>query len=356
MTTSRTLEFILKNYKNFNSRATKDALIAYWRHIEKGGKMLWALAGAMSSAQLGITLAPAIRAGLIHAISSTGANLEESLFRLVAHKSYKDFSDYRYFTKDHDRKIMENRMRRVTDTSIPEDEAFRAVEKYIVPMWQEATKNNICKFWHEYFYDLVLKLDKNLHEGKAEESWLLAAAELNLPLVVPGYEDSTFGNIFASYVKTGECSASIAKSGIEYMVQFYDQYQELSQGQGIGFFQIGGGIAGDFPICVVPSIKYDLQQEARPWAYFCQISDSTTSYGSYSGATPNEKITWDKLTRDTPMFVIESDATIVAPLILTALLEAKENPKEANRLISKQADTRAYSAQTDNNHNNSDGR
>ena len=330
-----TLEFILKNYKNFNSRATKDALVAYWRHIEKGGKMLWALAGAMSSAQLGITLAPAIRAGLIHAISTTGANLEESLFRLVAHKSYKDFPDYRYFTKDHDTEILKKRMRRVTDTSIPEDEAFRAVEKYLVPMWVDATKNNTRKFWHEYFYELIQKIDKKLYEGDPEECWLLAAAEKNLPIVVPGHEDSTFGNIFASHVKTGECSAMIVKSGIEYMVQFYDQYQVLSKRQGIGFFQIGGGIAGDFPICVVPSIKYDLKQEARPWAYFCQISDSTTSYGSYSGATPNEKITWDKLTGDTPMFIIESDATIVAPLMLTALLECKANPEKANKLIQK---------------------
>lgn len=330
-----TLEFILRNYKNFNSRALKEATLAYLRHIQKGGKMLWALAGAMSSAQLGITLAPAIRKGLIHALSVTGANLEESLFRLVAHSHYKDFPEYRYMTKEQDAKVLADRMRRVTDTSIPEDEAFRAVEKYLVPMWTEATKNKTRKFWHEYFYELVLKIDRKFFEGNPDESWLLAAAEKNLPIVVPGYEDSTFGNIFTSYVKTGECEASIAKSGIEYMADFYDKYQALSKGPGIGFFQIGGGIAGDFPICVVPSIKYDLKQEVKPWAYFCQISDSTTSYGSYSGATPNEKITWDKLTADTPMFIIESDATIVAPLMLTALLECHANPKDSRDLINR---------------------
>ena len=100
------LELVLVNYKNFNARATRDALLAYWRHAEAGGKMFWALAGAMSSAQLGITLAPAIRAGLIHGLSVTGANLEESLFRLVAHHSYKDFPEYRYFTKNDDTKIL----------------------------------------------------------------------------------------------------------------------------------------------------------------------------------------------------------------------------------------------------------
>jgi deoxyhypusine synthase len=330
-----TLEFILRNYKNFNARVTRDALLAYWNHLQAGGKMFWTLAGAMSSAQLGITLAPAIREGLIHGISCTGANLEESLFRLVAHDSYKDFPEYRYFTKSDDTKILKDRMRRVTDTSIPEDEAFRAVEKFIVPMWEAASKNGARHFWHEFFYQLVQKLPAKLHEGAADESWLLAAAKANLPMVVPGYEDSTFGNIFASHVKFEDCSASIAKSGIEYMVNFYEQYQEMSAGAGVGFFQIGGGIAGDFPICVVPSIKYDLGKKAKPWAYFCQISDSTTSYGSYSGATPNEKITWDKLTEKTPMFVIESDATIVAPLMLTALLECQRNPKEANKLIAK---------------------
>lgn len=337
MTTSTLpiLQFVLTNYKNFNARATRDALIAYWRHIERGGKMFWAVAGAMSSAQLGITLAPAIRAGLIHGLSVTGANLEESLFRLVAHKSYKDFPDYRYFTKEDDTKILADRMRRVTDTSIPEDEAFRAVEKDLVPMWKNATASGGRRFWHEYFYELIQGIKAEHHEGDPEACWLLAAARANLPIVVPGYEDSTFGNIFASHVKLGECNASIVKSGIEYMAAFYDQYRELSAGQGVGFFQIGGGIAGDFPICVVPSIKYDLDQPVKPWAYFCQISDSTTSYGSYSGATPNEKITWDKLTQDTPMFVIESDATIVAPLLLSALLECKQHPDAANALLAK---------------------
>ncbi len=328
-----TLEFVLKNYKNFNARAAKDALLAYVRHVDSGGRMFWAVAGAMSSAQLGITLAPAIRAGLVHGLSVTGANLEESLFRLVAHHGYKDFPDYRYFTKRDDTKILTDRMRRVTDTSIPEDEAFRAVEKIIVPMWKTATANKERRFWHEYFYELIQAVPPDLHQGKADECWLLAAAKAKLPIVVPGYEDSTFGNIFASHVKIGECSPNIVKSGIEYMAAFYDQYRELSTGSGIGFFQIGGGIAGDFPICVVPSIKYDLEQPVKPWAYFCQISDSTTSYGSYSGATPNEKITWDKLTEDTPMFVIESDATIVAPLLLTALLEYKRHPVEAKALI-----------------------
>jgi len=312
-----------KLFHNFNARQMKDATFAFKKHLDEGGKMLVAMGGAMSSAQIGVTLAPMIKEDKIHIISCTGANLEESIFRLVAHTHYKDYPDYRYFTKEDDEKILERGERRVTDTSIPEEEAFRVVEPMILKLWKDAEAKGERYFPHEYFYKLLNSGDlENKYEGDSEACWLLEAAKKNMPIVVPGWEDSTLGNIFAGYCKVGEVSPNVMKSGVEYMTQLYDWYQELSKdGPGLGFFQIGGGISGDFPICVVPSIKYDLKQPVRPWGYFCQISDSTTSYGSYSGATPNEKITWDKLTKHTPMFVIESDATIVAPLIFEAILD-----------------------------------
>ncbi len=322
----QTLDLFKKLFHNFNARSMKDATISYIEHLDKGGKMMLAMGGAMSSAQMGVTLAPMIKEGKIHAVSCTGANLEESVFRLVAHSHYKDYPDYRYFTKEDDTAILERGERRVTDTSIPEEEAFRVVEPIILKRWKEAEKNGQRVFPHEYFYQILLSGElKEYFDGDENACWLLEAAKKNIPMVVPGWEDSTLGNIFAGYCKAGEISPSIMKSGVEYMMQLYDDYMKLSEGgSGLGFFQIGGGISGDFPICVVPSIKYDLKKEVRPWGYFCQISDSTTSYGSYSGATPNEKITWDKLTKDTPMFVIESDATIVAPLIFEAVLNRYE--------------------------------
>ena len=331
------LEFIFKSYHHFNAAALKNALRDYHAHLQQGGKMFWSLAGAMSSARLGIHLAPSIRAGLIHGFSVTGANLEESLFRLVAHSHYTNHYDYRYMRKEDDEALLRMQHSRITDMSIPEDTAFRKVEQKLVPFWETAQVRGERRFWHEYFYELVN--DPALvaeYDGRPEECWLLAAAEMDLPLIVGGYADSSLGNSFAGRCHLGELTANIAKSDIEYMSAFYDIYREqLSLGAGVGFFQIGGGIAGDFPICVVPSIKIDLEQDAKPWAYFCQISDSVTSYGSYSGATPNEKITWDKLTPATPMHVIESDASIVAPLILQALLEAQRYPAEAAELMAK---------------------
>ena len=150
----------------------------------------------------------------------------------------------------------------------------------------------------------------------------MAAAEKNLPMVVPGWEDATLGNMYSGHCMKGNVkNVHTVRTGIEYMMSLARWYQDLSAKQSIGFFQIGGGIAGDFPICVVPMLEQDLQIRDIPrWGYFCQISDSTTSYGSYSGAVPNEKITWGKLSASTPKFIIESDATIVAPLIFAHVL------------------------------------
>jgi deoxyhypusine synthase len=159
------------------------------------------------------------------------------------------------------------------------------------------------------------------YEIDPNDSWLLAAAKKNIPIIVPGWEDSTCANFFAAHCIQGHTLPETVKSGIEYMMFLAEWYEKNATDKGIGFFQIGGGIAGDFPICVVPLLHQDLEEEGIPvWSYFCQISDSTTSYGSYSGAVPNEKITWGKLRASTPKFIIESDATIVAPLIFAYIL------------------------------------
>jgi len=242
---------------------------------------------------------------------------------LVAHSHYKRIPNYRDLTPEQERELLDKGLNRVTDTCIPEEEAFRRLQSYIYDLWKSAEDSERRYFPHEYMYQLINSgvLEK-YYEIDPKDSWMVAAAEKNIPIVVPGWEDSTLGNIFASYVIKGVLKADTVMSGIEYMVYLAEWYRENCSGEGIGFFQIGGGIAGDFPICVVPMMYQDLEWEDVPfWSYFCQISDSTTSYGSYSGAVPNEKITWGKLDAHTPKFIVESDATIVAPLIFSWILD-----------------------------------
>jgi deoxyhypusine synthase len=315
-------QFIEKNYLHFNAAALVDAAKGYETHLLEGGKMMVTLAGAMSTAELGISLAEMIRQDKIAIISCTGANLEEDIMNLVAHSHYKRVPNYRDLSPQDEWDLLENHYNRVTDTCIPEEEAFRRLQKHVHQVWKDAEDAGERYFPHEYMYKMLLSGDlEQYYEIDPKNSWMLAAAEKNLPIVVPGWEDSTMGNIFASYVIKGQLKASTMKSGIEYMTWLADWYVKNSDGKGIGFFQIGGGIAGDFPICVVPMLYQDMEMENIPfWSYFCQISDSTTSYGSYSGAVPNEKITWGKLDIHTPKFIVESDATIVVPLIFAWIL------------------------------------
>lgn len=314
--------FLEENFKHFNSAALVDSAKAYKVVLENNGKMMITLAGAMSSAELGISLAEMIRKDKVQIISCTGANLEEDIMNLVAHNYYKRIPNYRELTAADEQALLDQGLNRVTDTCIPEEEAFRRIQSKIFKRWSEAEKSGNRFFPHEYMYQMLLSGDlEEFYQIDPKNSWMLAAAEKNLPIVVPGWEDSTMGNIFASYCLTGELQASTMKSGIEYMTWLANYYMREAGQKGIGFFQIGGGIAGDFPICVVPMLNQDLEGKEVPlWSYFSQISDSTTSYGSYSGAVPNEKITWGKLSEKTPKFIIESDASIVAPLMFAYIL------------------------------------
>lgn len=315
-------QFITEHFKHFNAAALVDAAKAYEEQLKQGNRMMITLAGAMSTAELGKSLSEMIRKDKVHIISCTGANLEEDLMNLVAHSSYKRIPGYRDLTPEQERDLLDQGLNRVTDTCIPEEEAFRRLQKHVYAMWQKAEQSGKRYFPHEYLYQLLLSGElEPYYEIDPRNSWVLAAAEKNLPLVVPGWEDSTLGNIFASYCIRGKLKPLTVKSGIEYMTWLAEWYTEQTADREVGFFQIGGGIAGDFPICVVPMLYQDLERTETPfWSYFCQISDSTTSYGSYSGAVPNEKITWGKLDVHTPKHIIESDASIVAPLIFAYLL------------------------------------
>lgn len=314
--------FLRHHFRHFNAAALIDAADAYKRHLESGGKMLVTLAGAMSTAELGISLAEMIRRGKVDGISCTGANLEEDLYNLIAHDFYERIPHYRDLTPNDEKALLERHLNRVTDTCIPEEEAMRRLEAAVMEEWKRADSKGERYFPHEFLFKVVRSgALKKHYQIDPKDSWIVAAAEKNLPMVVPGWEDSTLGNMFAASCIRGDVKSSTMRSGIEYMVDLANWYTSTAATSSIGFFQIGGGIAGDFPICVVPMIHQDLRRDTRVWGYFCQISDSTTSYGSYSGAVPNEKITWGKLQVDTPRFVIESDATIVAPLIFALVLD-----------------------------------
>ncbi|MDD5586394.1 MAG: deoxyhypusine synthase family protein [Alphaproteobacteria bacterium] len=315
-------DFIRKHYLHFNAAALQRAAEGYKNFLgKKNGKMMVTLGGAMSTAELGKLLAEMIRQDKVAAITCTGANLEEDLFNAVAHDFYRAVPNYRDLSPEQEEELLNNKYNRVTDTCIPEEEAMRKVEGYVIPLWEEAAKNNKPLLPHEFLYKVILNPNfQKEFQIPREDSWMLAAAEKNLPVFVPGWEDSTLGNMIVALKYKGEITLDGVKSGLHYMDRLIDWYKATAAKHPMGFFQIGGGISGDFPICVVPLITQDLKDDVAVWDFFCQISDAVESYGGYSGAAPSEKITWGKLTAKSERYNINSDATIVAPLIFAYVL------------------------------------
>jgi deoxyhypusine synthase len=328
-----------ENFRHFNARETLDAAKAWVEFTGKGNKMFLAMAGAMSTGEIGISLAKLIRAGLIHGISCTGANLEEDIFNLVAHNDYKMVPHYRNLTQEDEEKLLQDGYNRVTDTCIPESVMYNIDEK-LVEYWMEADRKGQSLFPAEFVYRLIDEGVLDAHRQiPRKHSWVIAAYETGIPIYTPGWEDSTLGNSFSAEIIYGRIKRpSAVRHGTEQMAHIVRWYLKEGKHCDIGFFQIGGGIAGDFAICAVPLIlqdltwleenidqteefKYLLKRPCKLWGYFCQISDAVTSYGGYSGATPSEKITWNKLSKECPKFMIQSDASIVAPLIFQYVLE-----------------------------------
>ena len=313
--------FMERHYRHFNARETLAAAQGYKAFVESGGKMMVSLAGAMSTAELGISLAEMIRQDKIHAISCTAANLEEDLFNLFAHNEYRVIENWRALTAADEEQLRDSGFNRVTDTCIPETVMMHMQER-LTKYWVEQAEKGEGQFPYEYFYRVLDEEELKQHyQIPVEDSWVYAAKQKGLPIFSPGAEDSTLGNMFTARVMDGTVKCHTAlRTGTEQLQKLAEWYREESKVSPIGFFQLGGGIAGDFAICAVPMLIQDLEEDADYWAYFAQISDAVTSYGGYSGAVPNEKITWKKLSKQAPKYMIQSDATIVAPLIFAYVL------------------------------------
>lgn len=295
MVAGQITSFIQTHFRHFNAASLRDAAAGYKAHLDNGGRMFIALGGAMSTAEIGLSLAEMIRQDKVHAISCTGANLEEDLFRLVAHDLYKAVPHYRSLTPQDDSDLFNNRLNRVTDTCIPDQAIWQRLERPVMDLWKAADRAGDRFFAYEVIIRLLSSGCVSQHyQIDPKESWLVAAMERNIPIFVPAWEDSSLGNMFAGACLRGEIkNVATIRSGIEVMMELATWYAKMSTTHSLGFFQIGGGVAGDFPICVVPLLHEDLGRlEVPRWGYFCQIGDSTTSYGSYSGASPSEKISW----------------------------------------------------------------
>src|ERR1700683_1964438 len=197
-------QFVQHHYRHFNAASLVDAAKGYVAHLDKGGRMMVTLGGAMSTAELGLSLAEMIRRDKVHGICCTGANLEEDVYNLVAHDHYKRVPHYRHLSPQEEVDLLEHHLNRVTDTCIPEEEAMRRIERVVMEDWWAADKAGKRCFPHEFLFKVLREGRlKQYYQIDPKDSWMMAAAEKNLPMFVPGWEDSPLGNMFAAQVMGG---------------------------------------------------------------------------------------------------------------------------------------------------------
>lgn len=337
--------WLVHTMRHCNGGRTVDAGLWLKKHCDEGGKIFLTMSGAGSSFQQGIMISELIRAGKIGGISVTGANLEESLYRALANEAYGNIPDYQELTRNQEQEFDDVGLRRITDTFLPEGETVRVILPLFEKMWRAAHRGKERRLWHEYFFDLFTwKMITPEQMTNPRDCWLYQAWLHKIPIFVPGYEDSTMGNIFTYYCFNGThpflkrykqrkpINNDVVLPGTAYMHSLVQMYMNATRGgkkNWLAFLQLGGGIAADFPICVVPHLKKDylaeesLQKQKRlipPWAGFVEIFSSPMSYGSYSGAGGKEKITWSKLNPDAYMMQIQGDYTMHFPPIAALVL------------------------------------
>ena len=166
-------QFMEKHYLHFNAATVVDAAKEYEQPLNNGSKMLVSLAGAMSTAEIGKVFAEIIRQKKVHIISCTGANLEEDIMNLVAHSHYKRVPNYRDLTPQDEWELLLKGLNRVTDTCIPEEEAFRRLQKHVFKIWKDAEENNERFFPHEFMYKLLLSgVLEQYYEIDPKYSWI----------------------------------------------------------------------------------------------------------------------------------------------------------------------------------------
>ncbi len=286
--------------------------------------MFLAMAGAMSSAELGLSLAEMIRQGKIHAISCTGANLEEDIYNLVAHDHYVRIPNYRDLTPEDEHELLSRHLNRVTDTCIPEEEAIRRIEAAIIEEWTDADRKGERYFPHEFLYRM-------LRSGKLEQYYQIDPEEqldagcvrekpahlraglgrlhhgqhLRLPLHERQHQECPHrAHGHRVHDGIGRLVRRRHRRGAHWLLP--DRRRHCRRLPHLRRADVAPGYGRRVDPAVgllLPDQRLDHQLRLL-----------------FSGAVPNEKITWEKLDITTPKFIVESDATIVAPLIFAYVL------------------------------------
>jgi len=238
-----------------------------------------------------------LKRNLFDVVITTTGTLDHDLARLW--RAYYHGS----FTAD-DTILYEHNINRLGNIFIPNECYGTILEERLQPIFSEIGEQKQKWSTKDLIWEVGNHLDK---EEKKEESILYWAWKNKIPIYVPGITDGAFGSQLWMYYQQHR----------EFTIDLFKDEQDLSDcifdAERSGAFIIGGGISKhhtiwwnqfkdglDYTIYITTAVEYD---------------------GSLSGAQTREAISWGKIKGESDNITIEGDATVLMPLMVSALFE-----------------------------------
>ncbi|ALU11864.1 deoxyhypusine synthase [Ignicoccus islandicus DSM 13165] len=239
-------------------------------------------------------IAQLIDKGLVDVIVTTCGTLDHDVARALGHEYYKG-----YFNVD-DKMLAELEIHRLGNVFIPFENYGPPVEKFVHQLLDELE-------WEEIVpWKLLMEAGSKLED---ENSILRKAYERNVPIIVPGITDGAFGTAILTY------SEKKRLEGKKIYLNLLEDERLLSQkvfnSEKSAALIIGGGISKHHVIW--------WNQFKGGLDYAVYLTTALEFDGSLSGAQPREAISWGKLKPSGKSVVVYGDATVLLPLILSAV-------------------------------------
>jgi deoxyhypusine synthase len=238
-----------------------------------------------------------VKKKLFDVVITTAGTLDHDLSRI-----WKDYYHGSFLADD--KELHKRGINRLGNIFIP----YECYGKILEEKMQPILKDVFAKQQKISSKDLIWEFGKRLEkEKKKTESILYWSWKNKIPMYIPGISDGAFGSQLWMYYQEHRDIA----------IDILHDEQELSEfifnAKKTGAYVIGGGISKhhtiwwnqfkgglDYAVYVTTAVEYD---------------------GSLSGAQTREAISWGKIKEKAHNITIEGDATILMPLMISALLE-----------------------------------
>ena len=270
------------------------------------------LAGALSAGGMRLVVAHLIAHRYIDCLVSTGANLYHDLHETRGRRHFVGSPH------QNDSDLQAERIDRVYDTYASEDE-FCENDEWIGAFTLSLERRPYTS--REYLY----RLGEHLWATTGRDGILTAAYRASVPIFCPAIADSSIG-MGLSQARHQDASAGL----IDVIGDIIESTNLVIRHPATASVVVGGGTPKNFiNQAAVQAEFYD--ERVRGHRYAIQISTDVPHFGGASGSTLEEARSWGKVAADVEQVSVHADATIVLPILVSALATSAGDARAARK-------------------------